>query len=124
MMKPFNREAAKAGDPVIHRTGTPARIICFERADTKRPLVVLSTDEDSVEHVLTFREDGKYCAGGESSPYDLFMAPVKREGWANLYPIDRPHSMARNGVVYESEKLANECAQSDRIACIHLEWEE
>lgn len=57
---------------------------------------------------------------------DLFMAPVKRSGWVNLYRLLSGSIMA-GSLVYESESAARDHIQSEYghyIATVPVEWEE
>ena len=81
-MKPFNLEAAKAGAPIVTRDGQPAKFIAHvSEAHPSQRLVVLIDGG-----VYTKFESGKYAASpAYVSDNDLFMAPVKRTVWVNLY---------------------------------------
>lgn len=46
-MKPFDIELAKAGHPVCTRSGNPVRIVCFDKKNTKYPIMALI---DKVTH--------------------------------------------------------------------------
>ena len=116
-MKPFDLEKAKAGAPVITRNGCTARIICFDRADDDGySLVALLQLDKGIERVTTHTDQGRYCKE-PGNDYDLFMAPVKREGWVNIYP----GNSIRQGV-HESQAYADVNASYDRIACVRIEW--
>lgn len=116
-MKPFDLEKAKAGAPVITRNGCTARIICFDRADDDGySLVALLQLDKGIERVTTHTDQGRYCKE-PGNDYDLFMGPVKREGWVNIYP----GNSIRQGV-HESQAYADVNASYDRIACVRIEW--
>ena len=83
-MKSFDLEAAKAGAPVVTRDGRPVRIICFDKKDNGYPIVALITGVGETEAVFTFNLDGRNQRGHEV-PIDLFMAPVKKKAWVNIY---------------------------------------
>ena len=118
-MKPFDLEKAKAGAPVITRNGSAARIICFNRADADNyPLVALLQLGEGIERVTTHTDQGCYCKEPEND-YDLFMAPVKREGWINIYP----NTNIRHGI-HASQDQADLHASYNRVACARIEWEE
>ena len=81
-MKPFNLEAAKAGAPLVTCNGRPAKFIAHvAEAQPSQRLVVLIDGG-----VYTKFESGGYSKNpAHVSSYDLFMAPVKRTVWVNLY---------------------------------------
>lgn len=83
-MKPFDLEAAKAGAPLVTRDGRPAKFIAHvAEAHTNQRLLALIDGDIHIRF-----EDGSYLGpggrGGETNN-DLFMAPVKRTVWANVY---------------------------------------
>ena len=73
-MKEFDLEQAKAGKPVCTRHGNKARIICFDKRDSKHPIVALIDNKFSGESTRCYSIDGKDSI---SDQYDLFMA----EAW-------------------------------------------
>ena len=104
-MKPFDLEAAKAGAPIVTRDGRPAKFIAHvaEAHPSQRLLVLI----DGVVH--TKFENGKYAASpAHVSDHDLFMAPVKRTVWVNLYE----YGIAR---WHDTEKNAEHCAGRNRL---------
>lgn len=117
-MKPFNLERAKAGAPVITRNGCTARIICFDRADADNyPLVALVHFGEGIERVTTHTNQGRCCKESWND-YDLFMGPVKHEGWVNIYPND-----STGVAIHPSRSLADKSdVHKVRIGCIHIEW--
>ena len=65
-----------------------------------------------------FHKDGKYFTIKDSD-FDLFFAPEKHEGWVNIYP-----GHATGLAIYKSEKEAKDCANTEVIATIKIEWKE
>ena len=71
-MKPFNRERALAGDPVVTREGTtPEQLRHNAQAFDGQSLSAWVNGK-----VYTWYANGKYLKG-RSSRFDLFMAPRK-----------------------------------------------
>lgn len=117
-MKPFDLEAAKNGAPVVTRKGFPVRIICFDRKQQEYPLIALILYPSGEEAVVV------YTGMGLSGPkdFDLFMAPVKREGWINLYQFG---VNLRGGLVYKNRELAIKDVDDEAlVATVRIEWEE
>lgn len=79
-MKPFSLEAAKRGEPIVTRDGTPARFIAHIPEATEQNRVVILIEEC----VYCNNEHGAYHKEFESV-IDLFMAPKKRIRWVNLF---------------------------------------
>jgi len=79
-MKEFNLEAAKRGEPIVCRDGTPAKFIAHvpEACPSEKIVVLVG------RHVWTYRESGAWFENGDVGP-DLLMAPKKRTVWVNLY---------------------------------------
>ena len=117
-MKPFDLEAAKAGAKVITRDGKPARIVCFDRKHIKSPIIALVSETDHEEELRTYSVRGWYFQSTECG-LDLFMAPEKKEGWINIYSVG---GFATG--LHKTKAEADENASTNRVACIHIEWEE
>ena len=117
-MKPFDLEAAKAGAPVVTRNGEKARIICFDLNNGEYVLVVAFTPGNGREGIISTKKDGRHCTIFDDSVYDLFMAPVKKEGWLNIYPKNNLSD------IQPTKELADRTALQSRVACVKLEWEE
>ena len=104
-MKPFDLEAAKAGAPLVTRDGQPAKFIAHvaEAHPSQRLLVLI----DGAVHAKF--ESGKH-ASSQNNVFksDLFMAPVKRTVWANLYEH-------RTAVWHDTEKEADDSARITRL---------
>ena len=102
-MKPFSLEAAKRGEPIVCRDGTPAKFIAY--VPEARPacrVVVLAGD-----FVVTEAVDGRRWTDVESDT-DIFMAPKKRTVWLNLYS----NEAAR---MHPTQRAADESGENNRI---------
>ncbi|WP_298062052.1 hypothetical protein [uncultured Rikenella sp.] len=121
-LKPFDLEVAKAGAAVVTRDGRPARIVCFDAAGDY-PVIALiryGTDEE-VPQTCTLTGNVSYT---EVSDDDLFMAPVKRQGWVNLRFID--DKICAEYKVYRTKDAAKSSGitYDDYVATVPVEWEE
>lgn len=103
-MKPFDLEAAKDGDPIVCRDGTPAKFIAHvpEAREPNRLVVLIN------ETVVVCYENGSRNSYGNASFSDLFMAPKKRTMWVNLY--SKPWAN-----YYSTQHEADAVATPDRI---------
>lgn len=117
-MKPFDEEKARAGAAVRTRSGRKARVICFNANHPRHPIIALIANSDGEEIPETFTREGyHYGASYPKSTFDLFMAPVKREGWVNIYPND-----STGVAIHPSRSLADKSdVHKVRIDCIHIE---
>lgn len=116
-MKQFNLEEylANPSRKVITRDGRSARIICTD-AKGICPVVGLVSYEN-YEVAFNFTKDGRI--DGVS---DLFFAPEKHEGWANVYRgLESGKLYCAN--IFESEELAKGAGKGS-IATTKIEWEE
>jgi len=112
-MKPFNLEKALAGEPVVTRNGEPvSEVHYFETVTRQYKVFAVVTGE-----VQSYTESGRYTLRVEHA-FDLFMAPVKRVGWVNIYS-DRSCLL-----IYDSEDEAKRERTSAVVATIKVEWEE
>lgn len=81
MTKPFDLEAAKAGAPIITRSGVPVRFVEHLPKATEGFQIIVIAEE---MYVYTYYDNGKMYDETGDDPMDLFMAPVKRTVWVNL----------------------------------------
>ena len=126
-MKEFNIQKAREGYPVCTRDGRKTRILTFDR-QCNTPIVALvdNSDEydDPFEVVCSYHEDGKYELQG-AHPNDLMMAPVKHEGYVNIYQFTAGHYSTGQSV-YKNEEDAVHSGKgvAAYIATAKIEWEE
>ena len=125
-MKPFNLEEylKNPSQKVVTRDGKEVRIICTD-AKSDEPIVALLYNKNrDEENVYTYNRKGR-CFKNDSY-LDLFFAPIKREGWVNVYSFkDDTRTI---GCLFSSEEEAikhklNESVSS-YIKTIKIEWEE
>lgn len=114
-LKPFDLNAAKAGNPVCTRDGRKARIICFD-AKYDLPIVALVTEDGGKENLIRYNSNGRYTNLNKTD-CDLMMLPEKKEGWMNLYD-DIP--------IYDTkeEALSRKSEIRNLIDAIKVSWEE
>jgi len=120
-MSKFNLEKAMAGAPVVTRGGQKAVIVngVSTREDFGDFVAVVNVNGRA--QVFEIWNDGRYyTTKGEESVYDLFMAPVKREGWVNVYKESRTSV----GAVFKTEEEARATAVDDYVATVKIEWDE
>ena len=120
-MKPFNLEQALAGAPVVCRKGYPIVEIKYLQTSCQLAVVRKEPDDKLISYFVPC--DGKL---GDTIEYatDLFMAPIKKEGWINIYHKQSDLVIALTGEnVYSTEKEALDSRYLDCIATIKIEWE-
>lgn len=123
-MKEFNLDEylKNPNQKVVTRDGREVRIICTD-AKGEEPIVALIYNKNrDEENVYTYNRDG-YFYKDNNSCLDLFFAPIKKEGWVNVYKDDNTRYI---GDIYPSEKEAKENKGDDLyyITTIKIEWEE
>lgn len=118
-MKPFNPEAAKAGAPVCTRDRKDVRIVCYDKKG-QQPILAL-VDDGKTEYVNHYFANGHYYEGGMASENDLFMKPLKKEGWVNIYG----HQTVSNHI-FSTEWVARDAGDGHQnyLATVRIEWEE
>lgn len=110
--------------PIVTRDGHDVRIICTNRIDKTHPvLALLFEDEDrDREEVYQYTSKGEYYSNARS-PHDLCFAPIKKEGWINVYRGNGGHNtFVCNRIFATKEEARRE--KRDIIATIKIEWEE
>ena len=124
-MKEFNLDEFKKNPTkkVVTRDGREVRIICTDYK-SDYPIIGLVTIEENKELAYNFQKNGRYYFSEKESSLDLFFAPIKKEGWINLFKGEELPFV--NGDVYKSEKDAKKAAigEPDFIASVKIEWEE
>lgn len=97
------------------------RIVATDLKDD-RPIVIAITGSSGQEGVALRHADGRINSDIES-PYDLVNVPKKREVWINFYDDDGD-PRGYDSYSYSSRAIADESADSTRIACIRVEFTE
>lgn len=124
-MKEFNlTEYLK--DPskkVVTRDGRDVRIICTDCKDEFKIVALVYNKKQQKESVECFYENGKYLFDIDNHHLDLFFAPIKKEGWINIYKNNSRRDRIA-GDVFPSEKEAKEGKTIGYITTIKIEWEE
>ena len=130
-MKPFNLKEylENPSRKVVTRDGKPARIICI---DAKRehfeegphPVIALVEEKKNQETIYCYREDGIFREGYKYG-HDLFFAPVKCEGWINVYKCVNVVDERTGNVIFKTkEEALDNILSTNYIDTVHIEWEE
>ena len=123
-MKQFNLEEylKNPTKKVITRDGKSARIICTN-AKGNFPIIALVEIHNGAETVIRLKENGHFYNDTENSS-DLFFAPVKKEGWINLYKINSTISPGPRA--YDTKEEAEKSGKDfpRYLKTIKIEWED
>ena len=125
-MKEFNLEEFKKNpsQKVVTRDGREVRIICTDAKGDEPIIALLYNKNRDEENVYTYNREGIFYKDNDSC-LDLFFAPIKREGWINVYKNDDKIFL---GNVHQSKEKAKEKESQDDyyiyITTIKIEWEE
>ena len=95
-LKPFDLQRALAGDPVVTRAGSIVKELhYFEKLDGQKLYCVVHT-------LLGYSDSGTFWSDGREDAHDLFMMPIKKTYWINIYKsdIEKERMTVRN--LYES----------------------
>ena len=127
-MKEFNlNEYLKnPSQKVITRDGREVRIICTDfKSQMNKPIIALIKEDEDEENAFNFKENGRWhLPENEESLKDLFFAPVKKEGWVNIYDITRINCISRIYKTKEEAETIGKGCKSGYITTIKIEWEE
>jgi hypothetical protein len=123
-MKPFDIELAKAGHPVCTRDMRAVRILCYDFISLENtPIIGLVKLSEKQEGLSYYKVNGMLLECGDHN-LDLMMAPVKKEGWINLYR-NGEKVYTNSAIVHSSEKDAVECRLRGAYMCtVKIEWDE
>ena len=123
-MKEFNltEYLKNPSQKVVTRDGREVRIICTDAKNEEPIIALVYNNIRDEENVYTYNKDG-YFYNNNDSCLDLFFAPVKKEGWINIYKNNSRRDRIA-GDVFPSEKEAKEGKTIRYITTIKIEWEE
>ena len=114
---------------IVARDGESVRIICIDRLDENYPVLALVKNED-YEICHSYTTFGKlYTNQTTDCELDLFFAPEKKIGWANVYKYTFGGTHLGE-VIYNSKEEAENNAKvyetdiNTYISTIKIEWEE
>ena len=119
-MKPFDLEAAKRGEPIITRDGTPVEFI----AHVPNALMLHRVVFLEIGRIATADEQGSHTGDtGSPTAVDLFMAPRKVTLWLNLYADNRAyrHTAFVHGTREEADAAFTEARIGGRAWPIEIE---
>ena len=127
-MKQFNLKSYIANPrKVMTKDGRDVRILCVD-AKGDYPVVALIPDgegEYKRDHPEMYTEDG--CSySGRMSFLDLFFAPEKKVGWANVFGGADGNSYVGDSRIFKSKEDAEKEGKKwkDYISTVKIEWEE
>ena len=121
-MKPFNLEEAKAGKPVVTRSGRPVRIGLFDRKHRTFPIIGVVLQQDDMEAPFQWKNTGAWYSENESSALDLFMATEKKTGWVIIRKNDR--EVKCSGTIFHNIHDAIRLCEPEKEVVVEIEWEE
>ena len=129
-MKEFNLDEylKNPSQKVVTRDGREVRIICTDfKSQMNKPIIALIKEDEDEENAFNFKENGRWhLPENEESLKDLFFAPIKKEGWVNLYKgIVKDYLPSVGQKIYKSKENAIKNKRNDDyLATVKIEWEE
>ena len=122
-MKQFNLEEylKNPSQKVITRDGREVRIICTDAKGDEPIVALLYNKNRDEENVYTYNRDGYFYKNNDSC-LDLVFAPIKREGWINVYSEQEYRYPGEN--IFATKEDAIKYKDINYIATIKIEWEE
>ena len=128
-MIPFNLDEylKNPSREVVTRDGYPVKIICTNFHLSGYPIVAEIDDKEyRTKQSWTFDKNGQYDMCGKNHRKDLFFAPVKREGWINIYKYaDADFDYGVGLKIFDTQRKAelSACGKENYINTIKIEWE-
>ena len=126
-MKQFNLDEylKNPSKKIVTRDGRKVkRVLCTDAKSEHYPIVALIKSKDGKEeYPLRYTVNGRYSLDYEKS-VDLFFAPEKYEGWANIY-TDCNNTDCLGTRIFKSKDEAEKEGKKweDYITTIKIEWE-
>ena len=120
-MKPFNLEEylKNPSRKVVTRDRRAVKIHCTNY-DSRQPIIA---EIEGHDYSRSFTKDGRYYIDDRNSPYDLFFAPEKHEGWVNVYKSESDRSLGMN--IWQTKEEAKKwVGAADYVTTVKIEWEE
>ena len=103
----------------FRRAPEKVRILATDlKTDDNRPIVIAIMGPSGRETVAIRYADGRIYSGA-NNPYDLVNVPKKYEVWINFYDDE---DGGYDSYSYSSQAIADESADSTRIACVRVEF--
>ena len=102
---------------IVTRDGGNVTIRCTNF----RGIFPIIAEIESIGKSFSYNEDGQISYVG-SSIYDLFFAPEKHEGWANIYGKFLACDIF--STKEEAEEYVKRVGTKDFVATAKIEWEE
>lgn len=124
-MKEFNLEEYLENPErkVVTRNGRKVRILCTDRKGDTPIIALVHNADNGQEYDYTFYSDGKYFIDKDDE-FDLFFAPIKHEGWINIYADINDNSHPGNHIFKSKEEAEEEGEKgSGYVTTIKIEWE-
>ena len=106
---------------VVTRYGKSVKIRCTDRKDAVYTIVAL-IDSNCKEEILSYTKNGYFYYDGRKDVNDLFFAPEKHEGWANIYGKFLACDIF--STKEEAEEYVKRVGAKDFAATAKIEWEE
>lgn len=109
---------------VITRDGRDVRIVCTDMIGTSYPILVICRVDATHDCYYSYTINGKHSLN-EDSHLDLFFAPEKHEGWANVYKSAEFYYLGSiNPYPSKSEAISHIMKNDDYVRTVKIEWEE
>ena len=123
-MKQFSLEEFKKNPnrKVVTKKGRQVRIVCTD-AVRRYPIIAL-VKFNGEEELNSYLPDGRWSFANESGEMNLFFAPEKKSGWANIYRSQEGNIFLGKRVYASKEKAEEFKDNSGYLDTIHIEWEE
>ena len=106
---------------VVTRDGREVRIVCTDAKNEEPIIALVYNDNREEENVYTYNRDGYFYKDNDSC-LDLFFAPIKKEGWINIYSEQEYRYPGEN--IFNTKEEAIKYKDINYIATVKIEWEE
>ena len=127
-MKQFNLEEylKNPSRKLITRDGRKVkRILCTDAMGPYPIVALVESYNGTADNSLQYTNDGRYLVDCSASVNDLFFAPEKHEGWANVFKSCKGNNVITSDI-FESKEEAEKAGKNynNYIATAKVEWEE
>ena len=121
-MKQFNLKEylENPSKKVVTRDRKAVKILCTNY-ESRQPIIA---EIEGHDYSRSFTKDGRYHIDNRNSPYDLFFASEKHEGWINIYADINDNSYPGNHIFKSKEEAIEAADNYNYVSTIKIEWED
>lgn len=123
-MEQFNLQKylENPGRKIVTYDGRSVRIVCTDMKTENYPIIALIENLGGKEFSMVYTPYG--ISGNGFDSINLFFAPIKKEGWINIYHYDGIENANAARRIYDTKEEALSCKNKGYVDTVKIKWEE